>query len=204
MKKKSKETIKKKNKLTVESFMVAAYNDALDTVEKDHDLISGELEQGPRLSTGLLMADLITGGGLVPGLSMFSGPEASAKSTLATHTLGAALKTDIPIIQYRDAEGCVTAETLFRINNIDTTINFPENVEEGFTGIYLKIDTIGKTVDAEIYYKGEQEITYIETDSGNTLKGYKHPILRLKDTGEGEWINIEDLDINDTIFILTN
>jgi RecA/RadA recombinase/intein/homing endonuclease len=78
----------------------------LDGVEKSEALHSG-FSSAKRLSFGLLTTDLISGGGITPGMYSISGMEASAKSTQAQTILGSALNANIPIILYFDAENAV-------------------------------------------------------------------------------------------------
>lgn len=90
----------------VNDFYGAVYGKALDESEKKLQLINS-MEEGDRISSGLLVMDLVMGGGLVPAMYSISGPEQSAKSTQSFHVLKSALKYNIPIIMYFDAENAV-------------------------------------------------------------------------------------------------
>lgn len=85
--------------------MLRAYSGELDAIEKKHRLISTGMSSRERLSTGMLVPDVIMQGGLLPGMYSIAGPEQSAKSTLCMHVFGSALAAGLPIIQYWDAEG---------------------------------------------------------------------------------------------------
>lgn len=105
-KKRKGKAVEEVSETAVADFYAAAYTAAIDANEKKLQLIAG-LEQGVRLSTGLLVLDLVTGGGLVPGMYSISGPEQSAKSTNSFHVLKSALKYNVPMIFYFDAENAV-------------------------------------------------------------------------------------------------
>lgn len=89
----------------------AFYARRLQHVEKQWNLTSAELSNQNRISTGMLCTDLLTGGG-IPGGVMFqiSGLEKGAKSTTCLTTLGSALETTVPVIEYWDAENALDPE----------------------------------------------------------------------------------------------
>lgn len=82
------------------------YEKALDKTEKELQIVTG-MDEGDRLSSGMLVFDLVMGGGLVPAMYSISGPEQSAKSTTSFHVLKNALLYKIPMILYFDAENAV-------------------------------------------------------------------------------------------------
>jgi RecA/RadA recombinase len=86
------------------------YSGQLDLIEKKNRLSTSGVTHQQRLPTGVLVADLIMNGGLLPGMYSIAGPEQSAKSTLCFHTLDSALINDVPIVYYWDAEGSVDPE----------------------------------------------------------------------------------------------
>lgn len=98
------------------------YSDRLDSIEKQYSLSSGNMEKGDRLSTGMLVVDLIHSGGFAPhGMVSVAGPEASSKSTLSTHIFGSALKSNI-ISLYFDAEGSLDPDyssSILRVDNLE-------------------------------------------------------------------------------------
>lgn len=78
----------------------------LDSIELRVDLSDTTLNKNEgRMSTGLLMIDLILGGGLTAGWYTNFGMEQSCKSTAAMTILTASLKQNVPIIYYCDYEG---------------------------------------------------------------------------------------------------
>ena len=78
------------------------YTKILDALEKQHRIVSGNTHSLDRLSSGMLVPDLISGGGLLPGIHSISGPEQSAKciigSSLVTLDGGETIRIDDPSI----------------------------------------------------------------------------------------------------------
>jgi RecA/RadA recombinase len=98
------------------------YTDILDSIEAKHRLLSGNVHNLDRLSSGMLVPDLVVGGGLLPGVHSISGPEQSAKSTMTFHVLGSAIKSQIPIVVDFDAEGAVDPvylSSILRVKSLD-------------------------------------------------------------------------------------
>ena len=93
-------------KISYASALQKAYSKRVDAVDKKLGLSMGLTKQ-PRLSTGLLCYDLLLGNGLVPGMTVQSGAEQSAKSTSAMTILRSSLTKPIPIRKYFDVEGAV-------------------------------------------------------------------------------------------------
>lgn len=92
---------------SIQNRLARVYSNDLDDVAKKFQLMTG-LNKQPRISSGLLMMDLVLGGkGLVPGMITFLGPEASAKSTAAFTVLRSSIEAKIPINFYFDAENAV-------------------------------------------------------------------------------------------------
>lgn len=98
---------------------VRFYVNQLDGLEKEYRLTSNSLVIPDRLSTGMLVTDLISNGGLGAGaMFSFAGPEASAKSTLAMTVLGSAVKNKL-FTNYHDPEGSMDAAYASQILRID-------------------------------------------------------------------------------------
>ena len=103
---KQKEADEQRGAAVVLDFYSEVYAKEIDQNEKKLQIIAG-MEEGGRLSSGLLVFDLVMGGGLVPAMYSISGPEQSAKSTNSFHVLKSALQYNIPLIFYFDAENAV-------------------------------------------------------------------------------------------------
>lgn len=84
------------------------YDSALSAMEKQFRLIAGGVDKdaiyASRVSTGVLVQDLVFGGGITPGWHTIYGGEGAAKSTTEMSILANAVNTDIPIITYWDYE----------------------------------------------------------------------------------------------------
>ena len=81
----------------------------LETLQKKAGLSGGAEQRGKSVHTGMLMLDLVLGGGIAPGgMYTFVGPEGSCKST-ATQTImlyGAGM---VPMVRQWDYEGSIYA-----------------------------------------------------------------------------------------------
>jgi len=107
VKQKPKKSKASDNKDTaIQDRMAAVFSDHLDDVSKKFQLVTG-LHKQPRISSGSLVADVILGGGVVPGMLTWLGPEASAKSTMSMTLLGSSIQAKVPINLYFDAENAV-------------------------------------------------------------------------------------------------
>ena len=83
----------------------ALYSDTLDAISKRQGFEASSLDVVPPMSTGLLAYDIILGGGIRPCMMTGAGEEQCAKTTVALHTMGAAIKANIPFIAFVDYEG---------------------------------------------------------------------------------------------------
>ena len=82
-------------------------DDTIDNIEKDYGLISSGMDKNEkRLSTGLLVLDLLVGKGIASGgwYTIFGG-ESCAKSTAASTIMANSVNSSVPIIQMWDYEG---------------------------------------------------------------------------------------------------
>jgi RecA/RadA recombinase len=106
-------------------------DDVLNTIEKKTGLSSTGMggEGDTRMSTGLLMLDLISGGGITAGWYTTFGEEQSCKSTLAMALSAFAVTQDVPIIAYADFEGSTTPNY---VQNILNTMGVKATVEDVF------------------------------------------------------------------------
>jgi hypothetical protein len=158
-----------------------------------------------RMSTGLLMLDIVMGGGLTAGLYTNFGKEQTAKTTGTIHVMASALLSSIPIISYWDFEGCFCDDTKIcikgkdiKFSDIYDTRKIPNSI--GFTSETFSIDSVSrKDVRANIYYGGIQSSTKITTNKGTTFEGYHHPFL-VKGRDGPEWRKLEDLKPGDVVY----
>lgn len=100
----------------------ASYRSVMDTVIREMEA-DGGLETTPRLSSGLLVVDLIHGGGLGYGISVLVGLEASGKTTLGMCCLAQALKVNTPIAEMFDGENTLNPVYSGRILKIMSGFN---------------------------------------------------------------------------------
>lgn len=87
----------------------ALIHNTLNEVAKRQGIVASGLDVSPPVSSGLLMVDLIMGGGIRPGMVTAAAEEQCAKTTLAVTALAAAVKRDIPFLAMVDYEGSTKA-----------------------------------------------------------------------------------------------
>lgn len=80
-------------------------NETIDAISMRQGFTSDPLEDTKPMSTGMLMLDLIYGGGIRPAWYTHYGREQSCKTTGALSILASAIKQDIPMIAFCDYEG---------------------------------------------------------------------------------------------------
>lgn len=94
----------------------AHLDDVLDVIERDVGLSESSMDPSEqRLSTGLLMLDILLGGGLTAGWYTNFGQEQTCKTTGAVTIMSAALNSNVPILTYFDFEGSASADYLDNI-----------------------------------------------------------------------------------------
>jgi RecA/RadA recombinase len=125
----------------------------LDSIERDYNLSNSSLDKSDvRTSTGLLVMDLILGGGLVGGswYTLF-GKEQSAKSTMASTIMANMLNVStVPVVTMIDAEGSSAADYL---ENIMKSFGIKSDIEHLFG---LRDPTTGKwAVKPRVRYYAE-------------------------------------------------
>lgn len=181
-----------------------------------------EARKSTAVSTGLLMEDILLGGGVYPGgwYTIFGG-EQSSKSTNMMTMACSFYNSGVPLIWYQDAEGCVTEDTLIRVDGKDVSFRdlldsvLPYNVEhhvkelskllKGGANCTLDINICVDTLDrrnakAKLFYGGYKPITEIRLFNGKSLKGHNHPVRVIrKNSDVAEWIKIESIRLDDII-----
>ena len=182
-------------------------DDVLDSIEKHIGLTDGGLSTGERrMSSGLLMNDIVLGGGITAGWYTNFGQEQTCKTTNAVTMLISAINTDVPLIGYWDFEGCLTYDAQVIINGKQ------QHLGDLFVGLalkpYMAFDTskLDITVDSPCgpqkvvaaSYKGPKPITRIEVGE-KELEGYKHPVLVCTAEGLLAWKYLEELRVGDLV-----
>lgn len=110
---------------------LAEVDHAIDGIEKDYSLSGGGMDKTEeRMSTSILVLDLILGGGIVGGgMYTMVGGEQSCKSTGANTMLASCVEQQVPIASMWDYEGSTQPDYL---ENIMRTNGIKENVESVF------------------------------------------------------------------------
>lgn len=105
--------------------------ETIDAISRRQGFDSDALEDTPPMSTGLLMLDLLYGGGIRPAWYTHFGPEQSAKTTGALSIVASAIKAEIPLIAFCDYEGS-TRNSKPYVANILKTMGVAKNVNQVF------------------------------------------------------------------------
>lgn len=156
------------------------YFKLLDKVGNDMGIVPVHLSRASMVedavSTGSLVADLITGGGWPAGrwVALF-GPEASCKSTLLYHTIGDSIRQDINA-EFFDFEGSTDPSYLKKILNVDLNNVF---------GLRKDVGT----------WEITPQCRYHQPDLGEPYFRYMHRILKIlpdKVQNNGQWYYVYD------------
>lgn len=83
----------------------AFYRGTIDDVSRRQGVEADPMEDIQPLSTGLLMLDLLYGGGIRPAMYTHAGDEQTAKTTLALMVMVNAVNKNVPLIAFWDYEG---------------------------------------------------------------------------------------------------
>lgn len=105
--------------------------DTVDDISRRQGFESDSLADCTPMSTGLLMLDLLYGGGIRPAWYTHFGPEQSAKTTGALSIVAAALNKKIPLIALVDYEGS-SGNSKPYIGNILRTMGCANSINEVF------------------------------------------------------------------------
>jgi RecA/RadA recombinase len=154
-------------------------------VDTELDIIERKLGTGSfglggdneaRMSTGMLVYDLILGGGLVPGWYTNFGMEQSCKSTAEMTMMASAVNERVPIIAYHDYEG--STEPTYLQNLMNTM------------GVNADVTDIFGIKDAKGRYVKKPRVRYVPSATGEEFFDYLQSVeLRLPDKiySNGKW-----------------
>ncbi len=180
------------------------YSGIMDSLENEFKMAQGSLDhkakQASYMSSGLLMGDLILGGGILPGKWYgHAGKEGSAKSTRVMQIVGNAVNTDVPVINEWDYEGSssdvvylenmydgqVKAKNIFGIRDekgewvIKPRVRYynPSTAEEFFDSAAELL----RRLPDKIYIKGKWYFAFEKTKKNASLvEGKQHKELSAK------------------------
>jgi len=155
----------------------AEANSLLDEVAKklsDADTLD-DIEP---MSSGLLLIDCITGGGIKPSMYTSAGMEQSAKTTLALTVLAAAIKTKVHVLSLRDFEGSTGASVPYVTSLMQTQ------------GVNLTKDQLFGKKDDKGSWVVPPVVRYSASTKGSSFFNWFAAILRRspdKKKLNGEW-----------------
>jgi RecA/RadA recombinase len=173
------------------SVLSGIYSSVFDEIANrfgNEDGIASSMEP---MSTGMLAFDIILGGGLRPAWYTNLGGEQSAKTTSTITMMAAALKGNVPIVQYFDFEGS-TASSLTYVSNILKSSGVELTVEEVFG---VRDPDSGK-------YITKPRVTYSAESVGEVFFDRLHALLKAlpdkRKLGRDWWLVFEDTKENKT------
>lgn len=142
-----------KEEIDQEVYTPVDMNSILLGLEKVVKIQSITIGEENRISTGSICMDILLGGGITAGMYGISGPEQSAKTTLAIMMLANSVKQDVGLRVLWDAEGS-SGSSMDYVENVFDTQGVHADMETLF-GVRKK----GKyTTTPMIYYRDEGEM----------------------------------------------
>jgi len=130
----------------------------LNEVAKRQGIVASGLDVSPPVSSGLLVVDLIMGGGIRPGMVTAAAEEQCAKTTLALTALAAGVKKEIPFLAMIDYEGSTKAakryvHEIFRGQGVKLKMNeiFGKESSEGGWEIQPRVQYINMAILEHFY-----------------------------------------------------
>ena len=106
-------------------------NTAIDDISRQENIEFDTLEDLPPMSTGLLVMDLLYGGGIRPGWYTHFGREQSCKTTGVLTIMASAIKHKVPLIVFYDYENSTRSSKLY-VSNILQGIGVTTPINEIF------------------------------------------------------------------------
>lgn len=145
--------LRKTDDMSSEVYTPVDMNAILSDLERVVKIQSITIGEENRCSTGSICMDIVMGGGVTSGMYTVSGPEQSAKTTLALTMLASSVSQDVGLRVLWDAE-----------NSSGSSMDYVENVF-GTQGVKADMETLfgvrkkGKYISTPmIYYRDEGEM----------------------------------------------
>ncbi len=130
----------------------------LNDVAKRQGVVASGLDVSPPVSSGMLMVDMVLGGGVRPGQLTSAAEEQCAKTTLALTTLAAAVKKEVPFLAFVDYEGSTKAakryvHEIFKGQGVKLKMNeiFGKESPEGGYEIQPRVQYINMAILEHFY-----------------------------------------------------
>lgn len=204
--------------------VASLYSSTVDEVARKQDFDSDLLEDTPPMSTGILMLDLLLGGGIRPAWLTSFGPEQSCKTTGAITIMAAAIKAQVPIIALVDYEGSTKSSKPYVANILKTaglkvSINDVFGKKDPSTGKWLispvvryRSETIGekffdyladllRKLPDKKFIAGKWWLVFEDTKENKAKLGDHCVPSMPKKYGKGIWIEAPDGNLQALVLV---
>lgn len=165
------------------------YTDSMDVIARRQGVDCSSLDIAPPMSTGLLMLDLMMGGGIRAGMYTSAGGEQSAKTTTALTIMANAVKQAIPLLEFWDYEG-----------STKNSKPYVRSIIKG-AGVKVTMDQLfGKKDDATGQWIVRPIVRYHSESVGEKFFDYLSEVLRAlpdkKFINKKWWLRFDDTKAN--------
>lgn len=208
----------------LETLDLIGTTEILDAVETQfHIAVSStdtDARKATRVSTGLLMTDMMLAGGIYGGgWYTILGPEGSCKTTQLISWVAKLYESDVPIIAWWDYEGCFVAETEVKLadGSSESFSNLINAEWDNLKDLVATADSTGKSFfyrgshkppqvaghdgsnkEVIIFYGGKKPCVKLSLDNGDVLEGFHHPVLIVRND-QLMWVTLEDIKLSDLV-----
>lgn len=202
----------------------AFYRGTIDDVSRRQGVEADPMEDIQPLSTGLLMLDLLYGGGIRPAMYTHAGDEQTAKTTLALMVMVNAVNKNVPLIAFWDYEGStknskpylasilksmgakVGIRDVFGKKDKETgkwvvhpvVQYYPETVGEKF---FDWMASIQKQYPDKRMVAGKWWLIYEDNKANKAMIGDAHDPKMAKKYGKGLWVEAPDGNLQGVIIV---
>lgn len=204
-----KKKVEAEAKFDYNSFLTESIDDVSHRLNYDSD----PLEEATPMSTGLLVLDLLYGGGIRPGWYTHFGKEQSSKTTGTLVIAASALKQNVPFISYFDYEGCLVSDTYIQVKGQNIKLkdlfdlsDYKNWLPNTWQNQSQKVDTVCnnkkgyKSAKARLFYKGIFPTQKITFNTGHQLECYNHKFFVYRN-GYLAVVNQRDLQVGELVLV---
>lgn len=202
----------------------ALLNESVNDVAKRLNYDADPIESATPMSTGLLVLDLLYGGGIRPGWYTHFGKEQSSKTTSTIAIAASAIKEGVPLISYFDYEASTASsqpyiKSILKTCGVDKTLNevfgqrdpnsggwltppivrfFPESIGERF---FDYLAAVLRALPDKKKIHGKWWLIYEDTKQNKARIGEFADASMSKKYGRGLWVPADNGELQ-ALFIV--